>query len=110
MYNIAIDGPAGAGKSTIAKKAAKKLDFIYVDTGAMYRAIALYFIRAGVKAEDEKTISEKCVDIDVSIDYVILGQKTTSQLKAIPESYTGSGITAASVLHFVELPNDLDAF
>ena len=70
MYNIAIDGPAGAGKSTIAKKAAKKLDFIYVDTGAMYRAIALYFIRAGVKAEDEKTISEKCVDIDVSIDYV----------------------------------------
>jgi len=62
MYNIAIDGPAGAGKSTIAKKAAKKLDFIYVDTGAMYRAIALYFIRAGVKAEDEKTISEKCVD------------------------------------------------
>lgn len=70
MYNIAIDGPAGAGKSTIAKKAAKKLDFIYVDTGAMYRAIALYFIRNGVNAEDEKTISEKCGDIDVSIDYV----------------------------------------
>ncbi len=70
MYNIAIDGPAGAGKSTIAKKAAKKLDFIYVDTGAMYRAIALYFIRNGVNAEDEKTLSEKCGDIDVSIDYV----------------------------------------
>ena len=69
MYNIAIDGPAGAGKSTIAKKAAKKLDFIYVDTGAMYRAIALYFIRNGVSADDEKTISEKCSDIDVSIDY-----------------------------------------
>lgn len=70
MYNIAIDGPAGAGKSTIAKKAAKKLDFIYVDTGAMYRAIALYFIRNGVAADDEKTISEKCSDINVSIDYV----------------------------------------
>lgn len=70
MYNIAIDGPAGAGKSTIAKKAAKKLDFIYVDTGAMYRAIALYFIRNGVAAGDEKTIGEKCSDIDVSIDYV----------------------------------------
>ena len=69
MYNIAIDGPAGAGKSTIAKKAAKKLDFIYVDTGAMYRAIALYFIRNGVAADDEKTISEKCSDINVSIDY-----------------------------------------
>ncbi len=70
MYNIAIDGPAGAGKSTIAKKAAKKLDFIYVDTGAMYRAIALYFIRNGVAAGDEMTIGEKCSDIDVSIDYV----------------------------------------
>ena len=70
MYNIAIDGPAGAGKSTIAKKAAKKLNFIYVDTGAMYRAIALYFIRNGVAAGDEKTIGEKCSDIDVSIDYV----------------------------------------
>ncbi len=70
MYNIAIDGPAGAGKSTIAKKAAKKLDFIYVDTGAMYRAIALYFIRNGVAADDEKTISGKCSDINVSIDYV----------------------------------------
>ena len=69
MYNIAIDGPAGAGKSTIAKKAANKLDFIYVDTGAMYRAIALYFIRNGVAADDEKTISEKCSDINVSIDY-----------------------------------------
>ena len=69
MYNIAIDGPAGAGKSTIAKKAAKKLDFIYVDTGAMYRAIALYFIRNGVAADDEKTISGKCSDINVSIDY-----------------------------------------
>ncbi len=69
MYNIAIDGPAGAGKSTIAKKAAKKLDFIYVDTGAMYRAIALYFIRNGVAVDDEKTISEKCSDINVSIDY-----------------------------------------
>ncbi len=68
-YNVAIDGPAGAGKSTIAKKAAKKLDFIYVDTGAMYRAIALYFIRNRVAADDEKTISEKCSDINVSIDY-----------------------------------------
>ena len=43
MYSIAIDGPAGAGKSTIAKTIAKKLEFIYVDTGAMYRAMALYF-------------------------------------------------------------------
>ena len=47
-FNVAIDGPAGAGKSTIAKMVAKKLNFIYVDTGAMYRAIALYLLRGGV--------------------------------------------------------------
>ena len=70
MYNIAIDGPAGAGKSTIAKAVAKKLDFIYVDTGAMYRAIALYLIRNNISGDDEKAISEAVKDIDVSIEYV----------------------------------------
>ena len=48
MYSIAIDGPAGAGKSTIAKAIAEDIGFIYVDTGAMYRAIALYFLRKGI--------------------------------------------------------------
>ena len=52
-FNIAIDGPAGAGKSTIAKLAAEKLGFVYVDTGAMYRSMALYFIRQGISPEDE---------------------------------------------------------
>lgn len=69
MHNIAIDGPAGAGKSTIAKIAAKKLGFIYVDTGAMYRAIALYFIRNGISSDNEATISEMCPNIDISIEY-----------------------------------------
>ena len=69
MYNIAIDGPAGAGKSTIAKMAAKKLDFIYVDTGAMYRAMALYFLRRGIDAKDEKKIAEACEHINVTIAY-----------------------------------------
>ena len=54
--NIAIDGPAGAGKSTIAKKVAKKLSFIYVDTGAMYRAMALYLLNKGVNGDDQKAI------------------------------------------------------
>lgn len=69
MYNIAIDGPAGAGKSTIAKMAAKKLDFIYVDTGAMYRAMALYFLRREIDAKDEKRIAEACEHINVTIAY-----------------------------------------
>ncbi len=67
--NIAIDGPAGAGKSTIAKKIAKKLGYIYVDTGAMYRAMALYFIRLGVDKNDSDAISKKCADADISIEY-----------------------------------------
>ncbi len=69
MRNIAIDGPAGAGKSTIARKAAEQLGYIYVDTGAMYRAIALYFIRNGIDEEDEKSIAGACGDIHVSIEY-----------------------------------------
>ncbi|HBA98130.1 MAG TPA: (d)CMP kinase [Lachnospiraceae bacterium] len=69
MHNIAIDGPAGAGKSTIAKIAAKKLGFIYVDTGAMYRAMALYFIRNGISGSDEAAVSAACPGIDISIEY-----------------------------------------
>lgn len=67
--NIAIDGPAGAGKSTVARRAAKELGFIYVDTGAMYRAIALYLIRQGVKPEEKEVIAERCKGADVSIAY-----------------------------------------
>ena len=69
MHNIAIDGPAGAGKSTIARMAAEKLGFIYVDTGAMYRAMALYFIRNGISGDNETAVSEACKDINVSIKY-----------------------------------------
>lgn len=66
-YNIAIDGPAGAGKSTIAKKIAKKLNFIYVDTGAMYRAMALFMIRSGIGPDETERIGEKCREADISI-------------------------------------------
>ncbi len=69
MKSIAIDGPAGAGKSTIARKVAEKLSFIYVDTGAMYRSMALYFIRHDIAAQDEEKIAAACPDIDVSITY-----------------------------------------
>ena len=68
-FNIAIDGPAGAGKSTIAKRLAKELGFIYVDTGAMYRAMALYFLRSGIAKEDEAAISKVAREVDVTIRY-----------------------------------------
>ena len=68
-FNIAIDGPAGAGKSTIAKLAAEKLGFVYVDTGAMYRSMALYFIRQGISPEDEEAIARACSQVEVAIRY-----------------------------------------
>lgn len=67
--NIAIDGPAGAGKSTIAKKLAKELGFIYVDTGAMYRAMAYYFLQNGIASDDEAAIAKTCPAVDVTIAY-----------------------------------------
>ena len=69
-FNVAIDGPAGAGKSTIAKLVAKKMNFIYVDTGAMYRAIALYLIRNGIDKDDFEAISNHCKEAEVTLHYV----------------------------------------
>ncbi|MCI9305239.1 MAG: (d)CMP kinase [Lachnospiraceae bacterium] len=68
-YQIAIDGPAGAGKSTIAKELAKRLGFIYVDTGAMYRAMALYLLREGVPMDDSGKISAASQRADITIAY-----------------------------------------
>ena len=69
MINIAIDGPAGAGKSTIAKRLAKELGYIYVDTGAMYRAMAYYFLKNQISAEDENRIAAACEHVDITIRY-----------------------------------------
>lgn len=66
---IAIDGPAGAGKSTIAKIVAKELGFIYVDTGAMYRAMALYMIKNNIKPEESDKISATCESADITIGH-----------------------------------------
>ncbi|MCD7724822.1 MAG: (d)CMP kinase [Clostridiales bacterium] len=68
-FNIAIDGPAGAGKSTIARRLAKQMGYIYVDTGAMYRAMALFLLREQVKPEETEQISRKCKEADISIGY-----------------------------------------
>lgn len=88
-YNIAIDGPAGAGKSTIAKRLANRLGFVYVDTGAMYRAMALYFIRHEIPASDEKAITSGCEKMEITIAYedgiqqvYLNGENVTSQIRA----------------------------
>lgn len=68
-YNIAIDGPAGAGKSTIAKRVAQKKNFIYVDTGAMYRGLAVHFLKKQISPEDRSEIIRALEDAEVSIGY-----------------------------------------
>jgi len=68
VFNIAIDGPAGAGKSTVAKQLAKRLSFVYVDTGAMYRAMALYFLRNGISPDDEQAVTAACSGANVEIE------------------------------------------
>ena len=68
-YSVAIDGPAGAGKSTIAKEIARRMNFIYIDTGAMYRAMALYLLRNGIRSDEKEKIEEYCQRADISIAY-----------------------------------------
>ena len=68
-YNVAIDGPAGAGKSTIAKLVAKEKGFIYVDTGAMYRGLAIHFLNQGIQADETEKVIKACRDAEVTIRY-----------------------------------------
>lgn len=69
MLNIALDGPAGSGKSTVAKAIADKLDILYLDTGAMYRACALECLKCGVSVKDESKVAEIVDNIDLEIKY-----------------------------------------
>ena len=68
-YNVAIDGPAGAGKSTIAKLVAKEKGYIYVDTGAMYRGLAIHFLDKGIQPQETEKVIEECKDAEVTIAY-----------------------------------------
>lgn len=87
-YNIAIDGPAGAGKSTIAKLVAKELGYIYVDTGAMYRGMAIYFLQQKIGGEEKEKIAEASRNANVSIAYedgaqqiYLNGENVTAKLR-----------------------------
>lgn len=68
-YKIAIDGPAGAGKGFVASTVAKKLDYLYIDTGAMYRAFALYVSKNKIDINDEKKIQDALKNIDIKLVY-----------------------------------------
>ena len=68
-YNVAIDGPAGAGKSTIARLVAEEKGYVYVDTGAMYRGLAIHFLDKGIRAEETEKVIAACEDADVKIRY-----------------------------------------
>lgn len=70
MIKIAIDGPSGAGKSSLAKSLAKQLGLIYVDTGALYRAVGLYMLRAGIDPTDARLVAEQLNQITVELKYI----------------------------------------
>ncbi len=101
MINIAIDGPAGAGKSTIAKLIASEKGYIYLDTGAMYRALAVYALKNGVDPLDEKAVDKLVVGVDMDIKYIdgiqhiiVCGEDVTSQIRENHVSKAASDISA----------------
>ena len=101
MINIAIDGPAGAGKSTIAKLIAKEKGFIYLDTGAMYRALAVYALKNGVDPLDEKSVDKLIVGVNMDIKYIdgvqhiiVCGEDVTSKIRENHVSKAASDISA----------------
>ena len=104
-YNIAIDGPAGAGKSTIAKTLAKNLGFIYVDTGAMYRCIALKMLRMNIKLDEEDKIKELLENTDIELkreDDVIRvlldGEDVTKEIRTTPVNEIVSQVSSIKII------------
>ena len=117
-FNIAIDGPAGAGKSTIAKMVAKKLNFIYVDTGAMYRAIALYLLRSGIDTANEAAVSEAVKNADITIRYqdgsqqvILNGEDVSGKIRTeeVGNTASATSVYPAVRAHLLELQRSLAA-
>ncbi|MBP9989301.1 MAG: (d)CMP kinase, partial [Ruminococcus sp.] len=99
--NVAIDGPAGAGKSSVSKLVAKKLGFIYVDTGALYRTVGLYSIRKGYDTKDADKVISTLPDINVNLKFiddsqhVFLNGEDVSQAIRTPEASMGASNVSA---------------
>lgn len=97
--NIAIDGPVGAGKSSIADAVAGKLGILHLDTGAMYRALALYALRSGVELTDEAAVSACCARADIAVGYADGRQRTLLSGEDVSDLIrTGEVSAAASVV------------
>lgn len=115
MINIAIDGPAGAGKSTIAKAVAKRLGIIYLDTGAMYRSVAFFMLERGVDVNDEKGVGAALSDLVMDIRYedgvqqiYVCGKNVTPYLREPHMSKAASDVSALPVVRYkmVELQRE----
>ncbi len=118
IFRIAIDGPAGAGKSTIARMAAGKLGFIYVDTGAMYRAIALFCLRQGILPKDEEAVSLAVKEAQITISHVggeqrimLNGEDVSGQIRTEEVGNTASTVSAYPAVraHLLGLQRNLAA-
>ena len=101
IYSIALDGPGGAGKSSIAKQVAKLRGIVYVDTGAMYRAIALYMLKNNVDIHSEETVVSQLENVDIKLEYrdgaqcvILNGEDVSTQIRTNEVSMTAS-VTSA---------------
>ena len=104
MFARAIDGPAGAGKSSVAKAAAKELGFTYVDTGAIYRAIALYMLEKGVDLEDPAAVTAELTGVEVSLEYGEFGQRTLLGGRNVSEEIRTQEVSMATSKWVAHIP------
>ncbi len=116
MFSVAIDGPAGAGKSSIAKAAAKELGFVYVDTGALYRTIARYLLDQGIDPQDPAAVEAALPNIEIGLEYgaegqkmLLCGQDVTSRIRTPEVSMATSHCSAIPAVRafLLELQRDL---
>lgn len=108
MFAIAIDGPAGAGKSSVAKAAARELRFTHVDTGAIYRAIALYMLENGVDLEDPAAVVAKLPEVEVSLEYGESGQRTLLGGRDVSEAIRTEQVSIATSRWVAHIPEVRD--